>query len=80
MRELVRSNELVFLSWLDALLRAEGIEPILLDTHTSVLEGSTLAIPRRVMVEDEDLIRETEDHHWELVDPVMAAYVRSSKF
>ena len=57
MRELVRSNELVFLSWLDALLRAEGIEPILLDTHTSVLEGSTLAIPRRVMVEDEDFPR-----------------------
>ena len=57
MRELVRSNELVFLSWLDAFLRAEGIEPILLDTHTSVLEGSTLAIPRRVMVEDQDLVR-----------------------
>lgn len=57
MRELVRSNELVFLSWLDALLRAEGIDPILLDVHTSVLEGSTLAIPRRIMVEDDDLSR-----------------------
>lgn len=57
MRELVRSNELVFLSWLDAALRAEGIAPILLDTHTSVLEGSTLAIPRRVMVEDDDFAR-----------------------
>lgn len=57
MRELVRSNELVFLSWLDALLRAEGIEPILLDTHTSVLEGSTLAIPRRVMVDNGDILR-----------------------
>ena len=56
MRELVRSNELVFLSWLDA-VRAEGIAPILLATHTSVLEGSTLAIPRRVMVEDDDLAR-----------------------
>ncbi len=57
MRELVRSNDLVFLSWLDALLRAEGIEPVLLDTHTSVLEGSTLAIPRRIMVEDVDFSR-----------------------
>ena len=57
MRELLRSNELVFLSWLDAALRAEGIDPILLDVHTSVLEGSTLAIPRRIMVEDDDLAR-----------------------
>ena len=57
MRELLRSNNLVFLSWLDAFLRDDGIEPIVLDAHTSVLEGSTLAIPRRVMVADEDFER-----------------------
>jgi hypothetical protein len=57
MRELLRSNELVFLSWIQAVLTAEGIEPIMLDVHTSVLEGSTWAIPRRMMVHDEDYHR-----------------------
>ncbi len=53
MKELLRTNELVFLSWAEAMLRSEGIELFVLDGHTSVLEGSTLAIRRRVMVTDE---------------------------
>ncbi|MEE2969339.1 MAG: DUF2007 domain-containing protein [Pseudomonadota bacterium] len=57
MRELLRGTELVFLSWVEALLKSEGIEPIMLDIHTSVLEGSTWAIPRRMMVHDEDFHR-----------------------
>lgn len=54
MRELIRSNDPVFLSWLVAVLAGEGIEAIVLDAHTSVLEGSIGAIPRRVMVVAED--------------------------
>ncbi len=57
MKELLRTNELVFLSWAEAMLRAEGIEPFVLDGHTSVLEGSTYAIRRRLMVVDEDYHR-----------------------
>lgn len=57
MKELLRTNELVFLSWADAMLRAEGIESFVLDGHTSVLEGSTWAIRRRMMVADEDYDR-----------------------
>lgn len=57
MRELLRDTDLVFLSWADALLRAEGIAPVVLDAHMSVLEGSTFAIPRRMMVEDGDYDR-----------------------
>ena len=57
MKELLRTNELVFLSWTEAMLRAEGIEPFVLDGHTSVLEGSTYAIRRRMMVVDEDYDR-----------------------
>ncbi len=57
MKELLRTNELVFLSWAEAMLRAEGIEPFVLDGHTSVLEGSTYAIRRRMMVVDEDYDR-----------------------
>ncbi len=57
MKELLRTNELVFLSWAEAILRAEGIESFVLDGHTSVLEGSTYAIRRRMMVADEDYDR-----------------------
>ena len=54
MIELLRTNDLVKLSFLDAVLRDGGIEPIVLDQHMSVLEGSAAAIPRRLMVSDED--------------------------
>ena len=57
MKELLRTNDLVLLSWLEALLRGEGIEPLVLDSHASVLQGSTYAIPRRLMVDDVDLQR-----------------------
>ncbi|MGB0629198.1 MAG: DUF2007 domain-containing protein [Alphaproteobacteria bacterium] len=57
MKELLRSNEMVFLSWLEALLKSEDIEIFVLDRHMSVLEGSVGAIPRRVMVSDEDYDR-----------------------
>ena len=54
MRELLRTNDLVRLSYLEALLKAESIEVMILDGHTSVLEGSAGAIPRRLMVDEED--------------------------
>ena len=54
MIELLRSNDLVHLSFLSAVLRDGGIEPIVLDQHMSVLEGSAAAIPRRLMVSDDD--------------------------
>lgn len=57
MRELLRSNEIVFLSWAEALLKSEDIEIFSLDGHMSVLEGSAGAIQRRVMVADEDYDR-----------------------
>ena len=45
-KELIRTNDPVLLSWLKALLADRGIEYVVLDTHTSVLEGSASAIPR----------------------------------
>ena len=57
MKELVRTNDAVFLSWLQAMLRADRIEAFVLDSHMSVLEGSAAAIARRVMVADEDYER-----------------------
>ena len=57
MVELIRTNDPVLLSWLTAALAEARIEAIVLDVHTSVLEGSVSAIPRRVMVDDDDLAR-----------------------
>lgn len=57
MKEILRANDPVLLSWVVAMLRAEGIEAVILDSHTSILEGSANAIPRRVMVGDDDQVR-----------------------
>ena len=54
MKELLRSNDPVLLSWVEALLADARIGTVLLDTHTSILEGSISAIPRRLMVGDDD--------------------------
>ena len=54
MKELLRTNDPVRLSWLQALLAESGIETIVLDTHTSIIEGSIGAIPRRLMVHEDD--------------------------
>ncbi|MFZ3235256.1 MAG: DUF2007 domain-containing protein [Stellaceae bacterium] len=57
MKELLRTNNPVRLSWLQALLNDSGIESLVLDHHTSLVEGSIGAIPRRLMVADRDLDR-----------------------
>jgi hypothetical protein len=56
MKELLRTNDVVLLSFATALLRDEGMEPVVLDTHMSILEGSVGAIPRRLMVADSDYV------------------------
>lgn len=57
MKELFRTNDVVKLSWVQALLRDSGIEALVLDTYTSILEGSAGAIPRRLVVDDDDHAR-----------------------
>jgi hypothetical protein len=60
MRELLRSNDLVYLSFVAHVLGEEGIDHIVFDSYTSAVEGSIGAIPRRVMVADEDFVKATE--------------------
>lgn len=55
MIELLRTNDTVRLSWVRVLLADANIETVVLDTHVSVVEGSIMAIPRRLMVDDDDL-------------------------
>jgi hypothetical protein len=57
MKELLRTNDVVRLSWLQALLGDSGIESLILDHHTSLVEGSIGAIPRRLMVAEQDYKR-----------------------
>jgi hypothetical protein len=57
MKELLRTNNPVRLSWVQALLRDSGIDTLVLDHHTSFVEGNIGAIPRRLMVADRDLTR-----------------------
>ena len=52
MKELLRSNDQVLLSFVSALLNEAGIDFIILDTNMSVMEGSIGILPRRVLVEE----------------------------
>ena len=54
MKELLRTNDPVRLSWAQALLADAGIDSLVLDQHTSIIEGSIGAIPRRLMVAERD--------------------------
>ncbi|WP_342642987.1 DUF2007 domain-containing protein [Rhodoligotrophos ferricapiens] len=55
MREILRSNDMVALSFATALLKDAGIDHIILDTNMSVVEGSLGILPRRLMVVDEEV-------------------------
>ena len=53
MRELVRTNDMVLVSAIGALLDGAGIPHIVLDQNMSVLEGSLGILPRRILVEED---------------------------
>lgn len=57
MIELLRSNDLVLLSYVRALLASEGIKGIGLDEYMSMVDGNIGAIPQRIMVDDADVKR-----------------------
>jgi hypothetical protein len=56
MREIVRTNDPVLISAIDALLQGANIAHVVLDQNMSVLEGSLGMLPRRVMVGDDDVV------------------------
>ncbi|TMJ30509.1 MAG: DUF2007 domain-containing protein [Alphaproteobacteria bacterium] len=53
MRELVRTNDAVLVSAIQALLDAAHIPHLVLDQNMSVLEGSIGVLPRRLLVREE---------------------------
>jgi Putative prokaryotic signal transducing protein len=52
-RELLRTNDAVLLSFVEALLRERRIGHVVFDANMSVLEGSLGILPRRVLVEND---------------------------
>ncbi len=56
MRELVRTNDAVLISAIEALLRGAGIEHLIVDQNMSVLEGSIGIFPRRILVGEDELL------------------------
>ena len=54
MVEVFRTNDLVALSFAEALLKGEGIASLRFDQNISVMEGSIGVFPRRLMVDDDD--------------------------
>lgn len=57
MKEVLRTNDLVLLSYATHVLAEAGIEAVVFDAHMSAVEGSIGAFPRRLMVQDEDIAK-----------------------
>lgn len=53
MKEILRTNDPVMLSYAESLLREAGMEPVVLDAHASVMDGSVIAVRRRLMAPDD---------------------------
>lgn len=55
MRELVRTNDAVLISAIEALLKSAHIAHMIVDQNMSVMEGSIGIFPRRILVGDDEL-------------------------
>jgi hypothetical protein len=53
LEELIRTNDIVLISFVEALLRDAGIQHMVVDQNMSVIEGSLGVLPRRVLVDSE---------------------------
>ncbi|NGN40451.1 DUF2007 domain-containing protein [Mesorhizobium sp. CGMCC 1.15528] len=56
MIELIRTNDIVLISFIESLLRDAEIEFLVADQNMSILDGSIGILPRRVLVSDDDAI------------------------
>jgi hypothetical protein len=54
-RELVRTNDAVLISAIEALLKGAHIVHMIVDQNMSVLEGSIGIFPRRILVGDDEI-------------------------
>jgi hypothetical protein len=57
MVELIRTNDLVLISLVEAILAGERISFFLADQHMSAVEGSLGFLPRRILVAENEATR-----------------------
>lgn len=57
MMELLRTNDIVLLSAIEAIFTAQSVRFFVADRHMSVLEGSAGFLQRRVLVAEQDFAR-----------------------
>ena len=55
MRELVRTNDMVLVSAIGALLDGANIDHLVADQNMSIIEGSLGILPRRILVHEDDV-------------------------
>ena len=55
MKELIRTNDAVIISFVESLMKDAGIGCLVADRNMSVLDGSIGVLPRRIMVLEEDM-------------------------
>lgn len=55
MKELLRTNDAVIISFVRSLLKDAGIDCLVADENMSVLDGSIGILPRRMLVLEDDL-------------------------
>ena len=57
MGELLRTNDIIVIAYVNAILTASDIDVFELDVNTSVLEGSIRILPRRLLVRSDDFVK-----------------------
>lgn len=57
MRELIRTNDIVLVSAVEALLKSAGIRHVIADQNMSIMEGSIGVLPRRILVVEHEAER-----------------------
>ena len=55
MQILIRSNDIIYLTWIKSILSHNNIEFFVLDESMASTEGNISAIPIRILVDDDDL-------------------------
>ena len=55
MRAILKTNNPVLLNFAEVLLRDAGIPSVVFDAEASVMDGSMGMLPRRLVVDEEDL-------------------------
>ncbi|MEK1929244.1 MAG: DUF2007 domain-containing protein [Pararhizobium sp.] len=72
MKELIRTNDAVVLSFAESLMKEAGIGCFIADQGMSILEGSLGLLPRRFLVDEDD----ADEARQILIDAGLAAELR----